>query len=328
MEWNHAGDPGRGDREDCCSGGPLPEVSVIMPARDEEANIGACLASIFGNLFPGDRFEVIVVDNGSCDKTVEIAEAVGARDLSMPHGNISALRNLGVRMAGGRILAFMDADCTVAADWLLCAEAYFSREDVACFGAPPRIPEDATWVQDTWFLVRGKAGEPSETQWLESMNMFVRREPFLAVGGFNEELVTCEDVDLSYRLADHGKIIADRRIRAVHHGEARTLREFFRKERWRGRSNLRGATRHRLRLRELPSILLPLYYGLVPVIGGGYLLFHFSPPAGGLLLLLWQLPLLFIAGLKAVGKTGGKTGVARLLVLFNVYFAARFAAMF
>ena len=307
------------------------DFSVIIPAKNEEANISVCLDSIFSNRYPSERYEVIVVDNGSDDRTVAVAVSRNATVAQLPDVNISALRNHGAKLAGGRVLAFMDADCTVAVDWLQQASRYLEQPDVALFGSPPGIPQESTWVQRTWFLVRGRTGdhEVTEVSWLESMNMFIPRHLFFKVDGFNEELVTCEDVDISYRLAEHGRIISDVRIKATHHGEARTLREFFRKERWRGKSNYAGLRVHGLRPEEIPSLVLPAYFLLMPMLA---ILASFATGSLPYLLtglVLWQSPVCLITMWKMKGRDGvDPVEIIWLWLLYNVYYAARSTAMF
>jgi hypothetical protein len=91
------------------------------------------------------------------------------------------------------------------------------------------------------------------------MNLIVRRDDFLTVSGFNEQLETVEDVDLCYRLGQRGTILWTPAMEAIHWGEARDLRTFWRKESWRSISNLRGVLSHGLRWDELPSLGYPLY---------------------------------------------------------------------
>ena len=302
------------------------DFSIIIPAKNEADHIGPCIDSIHKNPQDGGvSWEIIVVDNGSEDATVALARSRRATVYIKPDMSISALRNFGASVAGGHILAFMDADCTVAEDWLGAALRHADEEGLACFGSPPGIPENHTWVQSTWYQVRQKEEGISHVPWLESMNMFVPKDLFMRVGGFNEALVTCEDVDLSYRLSRHGRILSDTDIHAVHHGEARTTSDFFRKERWRGQSNIAGIKEHGVRFDELPSILLPLYYGVMPILLCVTAFFYGAPfflMSG----LLWQAPILLLSAVKLKGRFGWNT-LFSLAVLYNVYFAARFISM-
>jgi Glycosyltransferase like family 2 len=131
---------------------------------------------------------------------------------------------------------------------------------VVAAGCFPSVPQPATWVQQTWDLhQRGSQPERRTVTWLPSMNLIVRRDAFVKIGGFNEELETAEDVDLCYRLGQHGMILCNPAMEATHWGEAWNLRSFFRKEAWRGAGNLKGISVHGLRWDELPSIGYPLY---------------------------------------------------------------------
>ena len=301
-------------------------ISIIIPAKNEEINLKNCLVSVFNIDYPRSCYEVIVVDNGSTDSTVSVAISAGATVYQKPGLNISALRNFGVQMTHGDILVFLDADCTVAKDWLREAEKYFTASEIVCFGSAPRIPEQPSWVQKTWFMVREKKTLVTETPWLESMNMFVRRGAFDQVGGFDEALTTCEDVDLSYRLSRYGKIVSDQRIVAIHHGEARNLSTFFKKERWRGKSNYRGILQHGLRMDELPSLVLPIYFLLLLLLSFSFLAtskFSLAAAAG----ICWQLP---VAGItyRHIHPRLNLGNFFRLLALYNVYYFARALAVF
>lgn len=298
-----------------------PLISVIIPAKNEAANIGRCLDSLHGIDFPADRFEVLVIDNGSDDQTERIVANMGVSVYSLPDACISAVRNLGALKARGEVLAFIDADCTVDRDWLLNAQKYFDNRDVVCFGSAPDIPAEPTWVQATWYLVRRKTKSPTEVSWLESMNMFVRRDAFVRIGGFNENLITCEDVDLSYRISVYGRIISDQSVRAVHHGEAKNVFDFFRKECWRGRSNYAGFFAHGMRSAEIPSLCMPLYYLFMPmmvlafsVAGKCYLTIIF--------ILLWQLPIAGITFIKVMLHSEYRS-YFKLYFLYNIYYLAR-----
>lgn len=302
------------------------QFSIVIPAKNEEKNIGRCLDSLLLVDWDRHEFEIMVVDNGSADRTTEIARDKGVQVYVKPGLTISGLRNFGVREAKGKIVAFIDADCTVRRDWLEEASRYLKEPGVACFGSPPGVPEDATWVQAAWYLVRRKQESVGETDWLESMNMFVRRNAFLACGGFNEKLVTCEDYDLSLRIKQVGLLVNDSRIVATHYGEASTVVHFFRKERWRGKSNFSGFSQHGFVLRELPSLIAPALHCvlvasalIVPVL----VLFDIKLYRYLLLLMvLWQCMLL-IKSFHKQRRSPTVRGVVQLFLLLNVYLFAR-----
>ena len=309
------------------------DFSIIIPAKNEAENIKLCLQSIAEVTYSADKYEILLIDNGSIDSTVSIAESFGVDVFIKPELTISGLRNFAAARAQGKILAFLDADCTVFPDWLNTASHWLDREDVGCFGSPPEVPSGGTWVQKSWFIVRGKIGIIEEVDWLESMNMFVRKDIFEIVNGFDENLQTCEDYDLSLRLKAHGRIVSDHRIRAVHHGEASTLSHYYRKESWRGQSNLTGLLQHGFHWRELPSLLVPIIYllcfvltflfGIMLLVGVEFVTVY----SFVIWLLLWQIPILFVAFYK--GSTSSSRSLKfGLYLLLNIYFLARARAMF
>lgn len=299
--------------------------SIIIPAFNEEAYIASCLKSINELDYPKHLVEVIVVDNGSTDRTPEIAKREGAIVLRNDEMNVSGLRNFGASKAKGDVLAFVDADCLVKKDLLQQASSYFDRQDVVAWGSPPIVPENATWVPRTWYVVRKKEKVVQDVDWLESMNLFVRKEHFAAIGGFNESLITCEDVDFCYRLQKHGKIVSDSTIQVVHLGEAATVKEFIAKEIWRGKSNFEGIRSHGFSLAELPSLFIPIYFGFFLPLVFLLVLFLLDPSWFVFVFLLYCLP-----SAAFLYKMRGKvemTTLLPLLLLVQVYFVSRTIAV-
>jgi cellulose synthase/poly-beta-1,6-N-acetylglucosamine synthase-like glycosyltransferase len=237
------------------------KVSIVIPARNEEKNLAALLLSLKALDFPTDSREIIVVDHVSSDNTRAVAAGLGARVLTTSGATISSVRNFGAAAASGEILAFVDADCTVTPDWLRTALPYFSDCRVGLVGSHYIIPtQPSTLVRKVRLIQARTRPDLIEGAWVPAGNMLIRREVFNAHGGFNESLVTCEDVDICYRIARTHRVIADKRIGCYHEGEPQTLRELFRKELWRGRSNYQGIWEHGIVARELPSLILPIYF--------------------------------------------------------------------
>jgi len=200
--------------------------------------IGRCLESLAKLAFSRDRFEVLVVDNGSRDRTLEIAESfqdrLNLKVLQKANVRISALRNLGARAAAGDILAFLDADCLAPEDWLDRILELAHAGGAGVLGANYLLPDDSTWVGRTWHRHQ-EAPKSGEVSHVPAGDLIMRREDFLRLGGFDETIQTNEDYELCERARKSGmQVRAFPRIGVVHLGTAQSLRIFFRKQAWHG----------------------------------------------------------------------------------------------
>lgn len=311
-------------------------ISVIIPALNEEEMIGKCLDCLAQSAFSRNSFEVIVVDNGSSDRTLEIGRSYSSRlsikVLQKVGVNISALRNLGAAEAEGEILAFLDADCLVAEDWLQNAVRHLQSEDAGIVGGNISIPHDSRWVARAWYGV-GYAPKSGEVSYVPSGNLLIRRSQFIQVGKFNEELKTSEDVDLCVRARTAGlSIRAVAEIAVVHLRTPQTLLAFYRRERWHGTHVVKAllGNRHELahfRAAAFALCVLVCCFGVVTGLVRG-LMFRqymlFAAASVGLI----AAPL--ACSIRKLRTLGGWTFVRTLLpltVLHLVYGVARARAL-
>ena len=206
-------------------------ISVVVPARNEAARIGACLEALRDQRLPAETCEVIVVDHGSTDDTVRIARSFTPHVHIASGATVGAVRNLGVAHARGDILAFIDADCVASPTWLAAAVAALD-EGIVAVGNGYDVPADAGWIEPLWY------GRPAPARWrtteLWSGNLVVRRAAFEAAGAFDETLVSHEDVALSRALAQQGSLLWDPGVRVTHIGGPRSLADFARQQAWHG----------------------------------------------------------------------------------------------
>src|SRR5690606_7884814 len=96
----------------------LPSVSIVLPVPDRAAEIALCLDSLAKQDYPADLVEIIAVDNGSTEDSAEIAQQKGGIVLEETEKGPAHARNRGVRMARGRLIAFVDSDCRAEPQWL------------------------------------------------------------------------------------------------------------------------------------------------------------------------------------------------------------------
>jgi glycosyltransferase involved in cell wall biosynthesis len=181
------------------------QVSFVIPARDEERMLPLALESIRQAIASvGVTAEVVVVDDGSIDRTAEIATAGGARVVPVELHNIGAVRNAGARIAAGEVLIFLDADTQLPAKTL---EAALHEIEQGAVGGGAGIRfDDISWSQRqmarlfTWYWQRWHG-------WAAGCFIYCRRADFEAVGGFNEEYFAAEEQYLTETLRPRGRFV-------------------------------------------------------------------------------------------------------------------------
>jgi glycosyltransferase involved in cell wall biosynthesis len=256
-----------------------PRVSVVVCAHDEEVLIGRTLASLAACDYPG--LEVIVCDDGSNDRTLEIARTFPFRVLALPHGGLSTARNAGIAAAGGDIVAFLDADAECHPEWPYRLALSLEDPDVDATGGPNLSPESAPLVERA---VAASPGAPSHVltsddraEHVPGCNMAFRKEALLEVGGFDPIFTSAgDDVDVCWKLLDRGREIAFAPAAQVRHHRPASTRVYLRQQRSYGRAErvLSGRHRHRFNglgqarwagfiyggLRIAPRLLRPVVY--------------------------------------------------------------------
>jgi len=307
-------------------------ISVIIPVKNDADRLSVCLKSLAA--IPAHQ--VVVIDNGSTDHSLQVANQSGCKTLSFPEAKVGAVRNRGVSISDGAIIVFLDSDHEVTKDWLQRGiDLLLSNDQIVAVGSHYLPPENGTWVQRVWAIHRLRGDSPREVDWLGSGNLFVRRSDFLKVNGFREDLTAAEDVDLCHRLRNqlNGRILCDQAIRNVHHGEPKTLVDFFWKEYWRGSSGLRAWSVQGFPLRDLPSFLWPLWH-----LGNALAILAFAVCAAVFYNSAWLLgsvstlglmilPSLFLS-LRTCWNGRRIDSLAPLATLYLVYGLARAAALF
>ena len=180
-------------------------ISIVIPAYNEEALLAQTLRAVreaAGGT--GVPYEVIVVDDGSTDRTAEIGRANGARVVSVSLRQIGATRNAGAKVAAGDLLIFVDADTLVSADVLKGAVAAVGAGAVGGGSSALTDSNDPWWGPPVMafasWLMR-TAG------WAAGCFLFVRADVFRAVGGFDEQYFASEEIHLSRAVKKHGRFV-------------------------------------------------------------------------------------------------------------------------
>lgn len=209
-----------------------PYFSIVIPAYNEQDHIASCLQAIFSSDYDNTQYEVIVVDNGSRDRTYEIAQSFeNAKVIQLLEGNVGAVRNYGAKNASGQILVFIDADCIVDRDWLNKAEKLIRDNPNCAYGGGVKLPDNATWIEKSWLLQSNNL--PTLPKHLIGAITMTSKEIFLDIGGFNELISSGEDTDLHNRLASENvPVIITHALDITHLGNAKTCIQFIQRQVW------------------------------------------------------------------------------------------------
>jgi GT2 family glycosyltransferase len=191
-------------------------VSIVVPTFRRRDSVRRLIEALDRQDYPADRFEVIVVDDGSGDDTVRtlrsLAPSFALRVLEQPHGGPGAARNRGVAEATGELVLFLDDDVVPEAGLIAAHVAAHGEIDGVVIG--PMLPPDG-WRRPVWIrweenrLLR-QYRAMSDGRWSCTYRQFytgnasLRPALFLTAGGFDVSFVRAEDVDLGFRLHQRG----------------------------------------------------------------------------------------------------------------------------
>lgn len=188
-----------------------PIISIIVPALNEEKHLAECLESLIhqkGNI----PYEIIVVDNGSEDKTPQIAQNKNVKLVIEPIQGLTQARQAGFNASKGKIIAYIDADSIAPDDWILSIQETFRQypDAVGLCGLYRFVLKSKVHRALFWFyfnLVEKMITKFLGGQRFAGTNFAVCRSSLEKIGGFNLKVVFYgEDVDLATRLKKIGKI--------------------------------------------------------------------------------------------------------------------------
>jgi GT2 family glycosyltransferase len=228
-----------------------PRVSVVVCAYDAERTLDRCLASLAALDYPD--YEVILVNDGSRDRTLAIAEQYEfCRIISQTNQGLSAARNVGAAAATGEIVAYTDSDCVADPDWLLYLVAKLEASRLVACGGPNFSPPEQNLVPAA---VAVSPGGPTHVllsdevaEHIAGCNMAFRRDVLLDLGGFDPVYRAAgDDVDICWRLQDSGYTIGFCPAAVVWHFRRNTVRAYLDQQRGYGKAEALVYSKHPLR---------------------------------------------------------------------------------
>ena len=193
-----------------------PFISVVIPTYNRKDSLRLTLNGLARQAYPHDRFEVVVVSDGSTDGTDDFLASYAApyflRSITQTNGGPARARNRGVQEATGDVIVFIDDDVEPVPDFLALHAARHAEADETVVIAP-MLPDPALHGREpAWIAWEHAMLEKQYTAWrtgewagcgphhFYSGNSSLRRAHLIAVGGFDEQFPRQEDVELAFRL--------------------------------------------------------------------------------------------------------------------------------
>lgn len=206
------------------------KYSIVIPTYNEAKYIDKCLSSIVFQDFPD--YEIIIVDCGSSDNTVDICRRYTKNVHVSKYKSIALQRNLGASKANGEYLVFLDADTQIFKDYFKVLSFYLNKYDAVSFSLKFNLDNYKFLLLENLInLYFGVKNYLSNNVSLIGYNIVIDRDLFFKVGGFNDVLL--EDINLSARIpkknaryiTTHSVITSPRKYQK--NGIIRTLRYFW-----------------------------------------------------------------------------------------------------
>ena len=272
----------------------FPFASVVVVTFNRGDKINPCLEGLKRQAYPKDRYEVIVIDDGSTDDTAELVGAQGIRVISHEvNRGIPSARNTGLAAARGEVVAYIDDDAIADQDWLKYLVQPFSDPEVTAsggrtfayktdhiaerylsaveYGNPAPLgfgkSKNPLWrflvyLKDM-FVPVSIATKPTEVQAVFGLNCAYRTSVLRAIGGFDEVLLAAEDAEISTRLRKNGARIIFIPDAIIRHRHRESLDYLIRQTYRRTEHLLYYYAKEK---KTLPIFPLPLLYVVIAIV--------------------------------------------------------------
>lgn len=300
------------------------KVSFIIPHKGREEMLIQTLQSVGMQTLSEDEYEVIVVSQNKTfsNALYELKKQIPLTlMLNESENTISHSRNLGASAAQGEYFAFLDADVALEPKWAQAmAELLEENEDIVLCSAMQKCAESAPPLEKIRTALSNAELDQTVT-FLPGRNLFLSKKTFQKVAGFPEHLHTCEDYYFTHKVAQTGSLLYTSTSSYVHLGEDKAFSPMFKKEVWRGQSNLASISGRSIPLRELPSFFVPF----AVTFGFIFLLVSLLYSQTSLVIMasvMTLLPLAVYTG-RLKKLTGSSVNIGYCLLFYCLYFPAR-----
>ena len=246
------------------------DLSIVIPAFNEEKHIANCINSLKQYIPDKFSYEVIVIDNGSTDKTTSILEEMEVQYLIIPSVNVSELRNIGIKETQGKYIVFLDADVCITPEWNENIEKtidYLSQHPNTITGSKCGLSDSNSLLENYWF---GPLLSKSSS-YVNSGHLITTRELMIRLDGFSTALTTGEDFDLSVRAKKIGAEIRNNpNLKVIHYGYPSNIKHFMLREIWHGIGDAHTINTYvKSKVAIVSSVFLLLHLSLIIILSLG-----------------------------------------------------------
>jgi cellulose synthase/poly-beta-1,6-N-acetylglucosamine synthase-like glycosyltransferase len=227
------------------AGDESPKVSIIVAAYNSQDTIEECLKSILALNYQASFFEVIVMDGGSKDSTVKIAQQFPIKVISI-RLNAPAAYNYAMKIAAFPILGFIDADAKVEVEWLNKLAPHLAKPKVAgVSGSIETWNSDNPWARSIGYELKNRYRRIGKfTGRIATMNLLMKKAVIEEAGGWDEKLPSQYDTDFGFRIAAKGYKIAYEPTAVCYHFNRSTLKAYYRQQLQYGKNTLKLYFKH------------------------------------------------------------------------------------
>lgn len=223
----------------------LPKISVIVSSMNNEETIEECIQALLGQNYPQNHLEIILVDGGSKDKTVQIAKKYPIKIYQVAL-NCPAAYNYAQKLACHPILGFVDSDAKVEENWLKKLVSRIDEPDVGgVSGSIDTWNTNNLWARSIGYELKTRYRRIGRyTKRIATMNLLLKRSVLEEVGGWAENMPSQYDTEFGHRLTLKGYKIAYEKTSVCYHFNRPTLQKFYRQQLQYGKNTLRLYLKH------------------------------------------------------------------------------------
>jgi len=211
-------------------------ISVIVPAYNAEKTIASTLEALLNQKYSRKKYEVILVDDGSKDKTYEVAKKFPVKIYRIKHKGPAYARNFGAKKAKGDIILFTDADCVPDKNWIKnMVEPFKNSEIVGVSGTYRTLNPKKFMARFCGYVIEHRHRSMKKQKFIDFIGTFsagYRKNIFLKFKGFDERFTKAqgEDPELSFRISKSGHKMVFQHNAFVKHPHLESLRKYLKQK--------------------------------------------------------------------------------------------------